>query len=55
MELAKMGLVGKIRLNSGMEEDDIRKEVRSVFSKQMGHRATFPFQVTQGQPARHTV
>ena len=45
VELAKMGLVGKIRLNSGMEEDDIRQEVRSVFSKQMGHRATFPFQV----------
>ena len=34
--LAQAGLVGKIELNSGMEEDEVREEVCRVFSKVMG-------------------
>lgn len=45
VELAKMGLVGKIRLNSEMEEDDIREEICSAFSKPMAQSTTFSFEV----------
>lgn len=44
-ELAKMGLVGKIRLDSSMDETDIREEIRSVFSEQMQHDTQFPFKI----------
>ena len=45
--LAKMGLVGKIRLHSGMQEDDIMTEIRSVFDSKMSGDAHFPFKILQ--------
>ncbi len=34
--LAQAGLVGKIELHSGMEEDDVREEVCEIFAQIMG-------------------
>ena len=45
IELAKMGLVGKIRLDSSMDETSIREEIRSVFSEQMQYDTQFPFKI----------
>ena len=45
IELAKMGLVGKIRLDSSMDETNIREEICSVFSEQMQYDTQFPFKI----------
>ena len=45
--LAKMGLVGKIRLHSGMQEEDIMAEIRSVFASKMSEDPVFPFKILQ--------
>lgn len=45
--LATQGLIGKIRLSSTMEEDEILSEVRSAFSAAMGHDPHFPFTFLQ--------
>ena len=45
--LASNGLIGKIRLASNMEEDEIMDEIRSVFASAMGHDCTFPFSLLQ--------
>ena len=42
-ELGSMGLIGKIRLSSDMDEGDVRSEIRSVFKFAMGHDPNFPF------------
>ena len=38
-----MGLIGKIRLSSDMNEDDVKREVCSVFQGPMGNDLNFPF------------
>ena len=38
-----MGLIGKIHLTSEMSEDDIMREIRSVFQVPMGGDPEFPF------------
>lgn len=45
--LASNGLIGKIRLASDMEEDEILSEIRSVFASAMGHDPAFPFSLLQ--------
>ena len=45
IELAKIGLVGKIRLDSSMDETNIREEICSVFSEQMQYDTQFPFKI----------
>ena len=42
-KLAEKGLIGKIRLTSVMTKDEMEKEVRSVFRRQMHNREDFPF------------
>ena len=46
-QLAKNGLIGKIRLTSDMTQDDIFDEVRSVFRGPMDGSSTFLFDVLQ--------
>jgi len=46
-KLGRQGLIGKIRLTTDMNEDEIYKEIWSVFSKPMGENSQFPFQVLQ--------
>jgi hypothetical protein len=46
-KLAAMGLTGKLRLNSGMSEQEIFAEIRSVFSAAMGNDQNFPFEILQ--------
>lgn len=41
--LGKMGLIGKIHLSSDMNEDDVKKEICSVFQGPMGNDPDFPF------------
>ena len=41
--LGKMGLIGKLHLSSDMNEDDVKKEIRSVFQAPMGNDPDFPF------------
>ena len=41
--LGKMGLIGKLHLSSHMNEDDVKKEIRSVFQAPMGNDPDFPF------------
>ncbi len=41
------GLIGKIRLQSSMEEDEKMREIRSVFSVPMDHDNDFRFQILQ--------
>ena len=45
--MAKNGLIGKIRFESSMTEDEIRNEVRSVFAKPMCNSKTFRFKFLQ--------
>ena len=45
--LGQCGLIGKILLKSTMTEEDIKSEVRSVFSQAMGHDPLFPFRFLQ--------
>ena len=45
--LASNRLIGKIRLNSAMSEEDIMKEIRSVFKEPMGFSADFSFKILQ--------
>ena len=45
IELAKMGLVGKIHLDSSMAETDIRQEICSVFFEQKQCITQFPFKI----------
>ena len=40
-----MGLVGKIRLDSSMDETNIREEICSVFSEQMQYDTQFPVKI----------
>ena len=42
-KLAAKRLIGKIRLTSTMSENEMEKEVRSVFKCQMHNREDFPF------------
>ncbi len=42
-----MGLIGKIRLTSLMNEDDVRQEISSVFRSPMGNDPYFPFTFLQ--------
>ena len=46
-QLAKNGLIGKIRLTSDMTQDDIYDEIRSVFRGPMNGSTTFNFDVLQ--------
>lgn len=43
-----MGLIGKIHLSSDMNEDDVKREVCSVFQGPMGNDPNFPFVFLQG-------
>lgn len=45
--LARNKLIGKIRLSSAMSEDDICKEIRSVFSDPMENDPLFKFEILQ--------
>lgn len=45
--LASQGLIGKIRLSSDMDEDEILREIRSVFSVAMAYDTTFPITLLQ--------
>ena len=45
--LAKKGLIGKIRLVSSMKEGEIFNEIRSVFRGPMDHNETFLFDILQ--------
>ena len=45
--LAKKGLIGKIRLVSSMKEGEIFNEIRSVFRGPMDHNQTFLFDILQ--------
>ena len=45
--LASSGLIGKIRLVSDAEEDDIMSEIRSVFASAIVHDLAFPFTLLQ--------
>lgn len=47
MNLAKMGLIGKIRLTSMMNEEMIFDEIRSVFRGPMNENKEFKFEVVQ--------
>ena len=46
-DLASKGLIGKLRLVSEMEEDEIMAEIRSVFAEAMGNDPDFPFVLLQ--------
>ena len=46
-QLAKNGLIGKIRLTSDMTQDDIFDEIWSVFHEPMDGSSTFLFYVLQ--------
>lgn len=45
--LGKNSLIGKIRLNSSMDQDSIFREIRSVFSVPMDKDSLFQFKVLQ--------
>ena len=45
--MAKMSLAGKIHLHSGMQEEDIMTEIRSVFASKMSEDHVFPFKILQ--------
>ena len=45
LELNSQGLIGKVRLTSDMDEDEIREQICSVFSDKMDNNAKFPFKV----------
>ena len=45
--LARSGLIGKIRLSSKMTEDEIFREIRSVFQEPMQNDSMFEFKVLQ--------
>lgn len=45
--LASNGLVGKIRLKSSMNEDEIMREIRSVFATPMMDDSEFKFSILQ--------
>ena len=45
--LGHNGMIGKVRLTSDMNEDEIFSEIRTVFSKVMGNDNNFPFTVLQ--------
>ena len=47
VQLAKNGLIGKIRLTSDMTQDDIFDEIRSVFRGPMDGSTTFRFDILQ--------
>ena len=47
MELTNFGLVGKISLSSNMSEEEIRREVLSVFTNAMGGNDQFNFKFLQ--------
>ncbi len=47
IELAKNGLIGKIRLRSDMAEHEIFDEIRSVFSGPMRGNSFFDFVILQ--------
>ena len=42
-QLGEDGLIGKIRLMSTMNGEDVKDEIRSVFQEPMGSRVDFPF------------
>ena len=46
-KLSQQGLIGKIRLQSNMTQDDIFDEIRCVFRRPMGSNSTFRFEVLQ--------
>ena len=46
-DLSRSGLIGKITLNSEMDEEDIFSEIRSAFHKPMNNSKTFSFEVLQ--------
>ena len=46
-ELGRQGLIGKIRLSSDMTEEEIMREIHSVFAKQMKNDMEFPFTFLQ--------
>ena len=46
-ELAKLGLVGKISLQSSMSTEEVKSEVRSVFKEAMGGKESFQFKFLQ--------
>ena len=45
IDLARMGLVGKIRLDSSTDETNIREEICSVFSEQMQYDTQVPVKI----------
>ena len=45
--LGKLGLMGKLRLNSEMTPDQVKREVRSVFSEVMMNKEDFKFTFLQ--------
>jgi hypothetical protein len=47
IELARLGLVGKVSLCSSMDFGEVQEEVRSVFKDSMGHKPSFAFKFLQ--------
>ena len=45
LDLNKKGLVGKIRLTSDMDEDEVKEQICSVFADRMNNNCKFPFKV----------
>ena len=45
--LGRVGLLGKVRLQSDMTASEVLDEIRSVFVVQMGGRRDFPFEYLQ--------
>ena len=45
--LARNGLIGKITLHSWMDEEEIRAEICSCFSRAFGNDESFPFKFLQ--------
>ena len=45
LQLNGQGLIGKVRLTSDMDEDEIREQICSVFSDKMDNNTKFPFKV----------
>ena len=50
--LARSGLIGKIAIHSEMNEEDIRAEVCSCFSRAFGNNKSFPFKFLQSAGIR---
>lgn len=46
-DLANSGLIGKLHMTSEMDEEDVAREIRSIFKRPMKSKADFRFQYLQ--------